>query len=355
MSVHQKKNGSWFVQYRVPGEKNLRREYCGMGKDGEQKATIRNAEIRLLKAKGQGIAPVANKVYLDAIAQAYLTDRKMKGSSKKWLKSFASLLNNYILPEFALRPVEALTYPEIIAFVEKKWGQRTLATRQRYLAYMKALFRFGVLHELTRNNPLAKWRKSKEKKRKLQLSVEGLGIIMAHAAPHLIWAIELEWALGTRPGPSELLALRWDDVDLDERIIHVHGTKTETSDRLIPITPEFAKRLSEMRKAAQSEYLIEYRGRPIKSLKTAWNGAIRRAAKMNKLRYRPVMYEIRHLFATCMLTKGSDLAAVSGLLGHASIATTQDNYYHLLAGEKRRAIHTRPELKILALVVLIIE
>jgi integrase len=38
------------------------------------------------------------------------------------------------------------------------------------------------------------------------------------------------------------------------------------------------------------------------------------------------------------------LAAVSALLGHASIDTTQKHYYHLLAGEKERAIATKPGL-----------
>ncbi len=346
MSVHKKANGTWFVQYRVPGEKSPRREYCGVGKAGEQKARIRDAEIRLLKTKGQDVAPVAGKVYLDSLAQAYLTERKMRGASARWLNEFAHLLNLYILPAFALRPMEALTYPDVVTFVENTWGKRSLPTRQRYLAYLKAVFRFGVEHGLTANNPLAKWRKSKEKKRELQLTLKDLGTIMAYAAPHLVWAIELEWEMGTRPGPSELLAIRWADVDLGALVVHVRGTKTATSDRFIPITPKFAKRLAAMRKAAQSEYLIEYKGRPVKSLRKAWDRAIERAREDKKLNYRPVMYEIRHLFATTMLANGSDLAAVSGLLGHAAITTTQDSYYHILKGEKRRAIRSRPALKV---------
>lgn len=40
----------------------------------------------------------------------------------------------------------------------------------------------------------------------------------------------------------------------------------------------------------------------------------------------------------------ADLAAVSALLGHADIATTQKHYYRLMAGEKARAVGLLPQI-----------
>jgi integrase len=101
--------------------------------------------------------------------------------------------------------------------------------------------------------------------------------ILEHAPPHLAWAIEVEWALGTRPGETELFAVKWADVDFEGSMIHVRGTKTGSSDRLVPVDALFRSRLLEMRDQAQSEYLVEYKGQPIKKLRTSW-GTTRKKA-----------------------------------------------------------------------------
>ena len=56
------------------------------------------------------------------------------------------------------------------------------------------------------------------------------------------------------------------------------------------------------------------------------------------------LYDLRHMFATYMLSNGADLAAVSKLLGHSSITMTANVYYQYLEGEKERAVALLPEL-----------
>ncbi len=339
MSVHQKPNGTWFVQYRIPGERSPRREYFPKGPHGERQARIRDAEVKLQKAQGQ--QPVApEKVYLDTVAQIYVVERKTRGASKRWLHDFALLMNNYVLPGLTTLPLNTITYTDVINFVDKTWGHRKLATRQRYLGYLKALFRFAVEHGHTKNNPLAKWRKTREPKRDMHLTLPDLGRIMIHAAPHLRWAIEVEWELGTRPGVSELFAIRWADVDFEQCCVHVKGTKTHEANRLVPITPEFRDRLAQVRSEQKGKYLIEYKGHAL----TRVNKGLQRAAQRAGIPYPVRMYDIRHLFASTMLANGADLAAVSKILGHSSISTTQKHYYHVLKGEMKRAIRARPSI-----------
>lgn len=57
-----------------------------------------------------------------------------------------------------------------------------------------------------------------------------------------------------------------------------------------------------------------------------------------------VMYDIRHLFCTTLLSNGADLAAVSQMMGHANIKMTVDQYYHLLDGQKRKSLDLLPDL-----------
>ena len=343
MSVHSTASGHWYCQYRIAGQNSPKKEYFGTGKDGKRQAEARDAEVRMLRKQRKEVVPLRDTaaIYLDQLSQAYLIEAKTRGKSERWRTELAHLLNHKILPLLTSKPVNAITYPDIVDMADTLWSDRTISTRQRYLGYLRAIFRYGVEHGLTTTNPLAKWRKSKERKRDVKLTVEDLMRIMEHAAPHLAWAIEVEWEVGTRPGVTELLNLRWDDVDWDAGTIHIRGSKTETSDRVVPITPAFQARLAFMRHHAQSEYIVEYKGQPLKKIRRSLKTALRRAG----ITYDVRMYDIRHLFASVMLAGGADLAAVSRLLGHADIATTQRHYYHLLKGEMERATATRPSIR----------
>ena len=83
MSFHCKKNGTWYVQYRVPGDKYPRREYTGVGPEGEKAAKALNRKVKEEKAKGLRQSGCAGLilVYLDQLAQAYLIERKLSGKS----------------------------------------------------------------------------------------------------------------------------------------------------------------------------------------------------------------------------------------------------------------------------------
>lgn len=66
-----------------------------------------------------------------------------------------------------------------------------------------------------------------------------------------------------------------------------------------------------MREKAQTEYLIQFKGRQIKELRKA----LKRACEAAEITYPVVFYDVRHLFATPLLREGGDLAAVSKLMG----------------------------------------
>lgn len=358
------KTGGWYIAYRVPGKKNPIREYFGTSKEGKANATARLHEVAMLKAKGAALRNTSS-LYLDQLSQHYLNDAKVRGVSERWRAEFAHLLNIDILPALCHRPVDQLDYPDILAMTSGRgcWASHKTPTVNRYLGYLRAVFKFGMAQGLTTKNPLAAWRKTPEKKAELHLTVEDLRRIIAAGEPHLAWALEVEWNLGTRPGSTELFRVKWTDVDYQALTVHVRGTKTRESDRIVSITPEFRARLliaKQQRKdelealrakpqsrrgkpiavPEQTTYLIEYKCRPIKQLRRSLDTACRRAG----ISYHVRPYDVRHLFASSMLQGGADLAAVSALLGHSDISTTQKHYYHLLKGEKERAVSLLPSI-----------
>ena len=342
MSVNCKKNGTWYVQYRVPGRKSPVCEYFGVGERGRVAAISRDKEIKKDKAAGRFIAEArtTGKMYLDQLAQAYLTERKLNGKSAPWLIEMENLFNDKILPELCFAPVDDLKYTDVMNMAAKAWSGVKLATRQRYLGYLKAAFNFGRRHELTLRNPLDKWSKQNEPRIEFNLTVGDLKKLYECSAPHLAWAIKVEWHLGTRPGPSELFSIKWQHIDFEQGLIKIYGTKTDGSFRVVPVVPEFLAEMAARQKISNSQFVIEYKGKQIRRLSSAFAGAQRRAM----LGYHVRMYDIRHLFATTMLNGGADHAAVSRLLGHSAVSTTHKWYYHLMPGEMQRATAIRPSL-----------
>lgn len=342
MAVHQKPNGTWFVQYRVRGQNHPAREYFGKGEQARRAAVKRNKEIAFLKANGQAPRPTS-RTYLDTLAQEYLLDAKQRGVSTDWLKEFSNLLNKYMLPRLCHRPVDQLEWADVLRMVDDAWGERNVSPRtiNRYLGYLRSVFRYGLEHDMVSRHPMLKWKRQTEPKKDFELTVEDLRLIMANSVPHVAWAMELCFETGARPGDTELLSLKWSDVDWEEMTIHIAGTKTEKANRTVPVTEEFMDRLQEMESRASCPYMVEYKSGPVNKLRRGPQNAARRAG----IKYRFVMYDIRHLYATSLLNSGADLAAVSALLGHADIETTQRRYYHLMKGEKRRAVDGKPRLK----------
>lgn len=340
MSVHQTKDGRWLTQYRIKGKKSPVKEYFGRGEEGKRAATARDYEIKAQKERGDNIDLPRDGLYLDDLAQLYLQDAKMRGVSEYWRKEFASLLNKTILPQLTHKPVDQLRYSDVLNMA-KAWENASRATSNRYLGYLKAVFLFGINQELSSKNPLGKWKKAKEAKKDFRLTVKELERLIAHAPTHLAWALEVLWATGARPGPTELFNLKWTDHDPHGSTLHIRGTKTPTSDRIISLSQEDNARFIIMHGQAQSEYVIEYKGRQVKQM----HSSLKTTAKKAGINHPVRLYDVRHLYASDMLRNGADLKAVSLLMGHADVHTTERMYYHLLEGEKERAVTRKSKIK----------
>nr|WP_321258946.1 site-specific integrase [uncultured Pseudodesulfovibrio sp.] len=339
MSVHKRKNnGTYYVSYRDDHGKQRTKSF-GKGAAGKRDAEAFDHEVKSKKLRGQKVMPPNNGMYLDELAQAWINVKKAEGKGGRWLKDWASILNNSFLPGLPTVPVNALTQEDILSFVMKRYAKRSHTTRNRYLSYLKVMFNFGLDHNLIDSNPLEKWKKTKEKPRQSTLTFRQLKKIKKHAAPHLAWALDVAFHLGVRTGQSELLSLRWENVDWENNEVRIFATKTNTW-RVVPVSDFFLGELNRKLREAKTAYIVEYRGRPVKSIRKAFRTACTKAGIEESV----ITYDIRHLFATSLLNKGGDLASVSAMMGHASTKMTADQYYHSLKSEKTRTIKLLPNL-----------
>lgn len=366
MGVYNR-DGRWMVFYHDENGKRRDKSF-GRGEEGLLKANEFDQSFRAAKDQSAPI-PVTNPqvgvtetitekapeigygpgISLGPLSRKYLQHLIASGKTEMHIKNLGNLLVNHFVPFFGKKPVDQMNYQEdILPFILHIKGEsghtkkpRSQHTVNRYCDYLDAIFNFGIANGLTSVNPMKGRKKAKEIPFDVQLNIDDMKKIMDNSEPHLKWAMEVCYNLGTRPGASELLSLRWDHIDFEKSTARIYATKTKTF-RTVPIHPEFLQKLMKVRESSLSGYVVEYRGRKVNSLKMSFKNACNRAG----IKYRVRMYDLRHLFATTLLTKGADLAAVSKLMGHSTVKMTADTYYHYLEGEKERAVSLLPQLAV---------
>lgn len=344
MSIHLI-NGYWYVQYRIPNAvgKAPIKEACGKGPEGKRKAEIRDAEIKLMKKKGEFFAPTTNNKYFVEVAQEYIDELRIKKMSKAYVSNVARLTNKDWRELFNNKEMNQIVWTDFNP-LRKKYAHLAECTAGNYIGMLNAIFSYALTMEYISKNPMNKWmaqNKYKSSRRKLTITFNDFARIVEHAQPHLKFALQTLWATGVRPGPTELFKLQWSDVNWESKNIRVRGTKTEGADRVIPLDDDYMDILKQKKQEAKTDYLIEYRGKPIKR---KVGKSFAQAVQAAGIKSNVCLYHVRHLFASEMIKVKGDLRAVAGMMGHRSLKMLTEVYYHELEGERRKAIEAKPKL-----------
>lgn len=139
--------------------------------------------------------------------------------------------------------------------------------------------------------------------------------------PHIRLALLLLMSTAARVGA--ILELKWDRVDLERGLIRlaIEGQEGRKGRATVPITKALMKRLVKAREAALTEYVVEWAGKPVTSIKTGFNAAARRAGLEGV-----TPHVLRHSAATWMAEDGVPMDEIAQYLGHRDVATTRRMY-----------------------------
>ncbi len=124
-------------------------------------------------------------------------------------------------------------------------------------------------------------------------------------------------ALNTGMRRGEILSLQWEQVDFKKGVITLQG-KGESETRQIPINEALAETLRDILRRIDTPYVFaDSHGNPYKHIREAFASACRRSG-IEDFRFQ----DLRHTFACHLVKAGIELATVSKLLGHKSMAMT---------------------------------
>ncbi len=195
-------------------------------------------------------------------------------------------------------------------------------------------------HRLIDRNPAARFKlpRAERKPRTWWSSDQVRRFLEATRDDRLVALYRVALLRGLRRG--ELLALRWADVDLDARTLHVRAGKTESAQRAVSLDPgsvavlrEHRRRQLEERVATFGAYddhdLVFARedGTPIPPHQVTLG--FQRLARQHGLQVMR-FHDARHTAASIALESGIDIKVVSDQLGHSTTRITHDLYQHVV-------------------------
>lgn len=217
---------------------------------------------------------------------------------------------------------------------------------------MHAIFQHAMRWEFVGTNPISLVRQSaKRVKSPDVLTVDEIERLLCELADP--WRTAVYVALTTGLRVSELLALKWEDVDFSAAEIRlsrgivrqrIGNMKTEASRKPIPLDEGLAEVLIRWRGCCpynqDGDYIFASPER--KGTQPYWPTAgmedhVRTAAKRSGIQKRVGWHMLRHTFGTLVKNQGADVATTQALLRHANVSITMDRYVQAVTPAKREA------------------
>ena len=244
---------------------------------------------------------------------------------KNTLKNLIGIFKNYILPSLEnkqIRQVKTADIQTIINNMSNLPRQATIAFTQ-----LNSCFNQAFIQNLIAYNPCSAVVIKKTNGNKgIGLTKEQEKILIDYLNkinPPIKNLIFLY--LGTGMRRSELLNIKYSDINFIKNEIHICGTKTKNSNRIIQTKPEILA-------------LFPKKAKPFEDWSPNMvNSQFKKIC--NALGFKNIkLHSLRHTFATRCIENGVEMVVVQSWLGHASISLTIDTYTHIEDDFKKKEL-----------------
>ena len=288
--------------------------------------------------------------------------------SAQWLRDYASLkkgsteddytgvVNKHLNPYFGKKLLSQITPADVQNFVTTEindgYSPRNI---NKGITVLKLMLKHAEMWGLLKTNPARFVERPREPKKEMEYLTpdEVRRLLDADASPRDTTLFAAAIFTGLRQG--EVLALRWNDIDLERCVVYVrrsyhdrHGfddPKSSYSRRTVDIPPRLRLVLQQYKDftGGQPDDLLfegKKEGRP-PSRQNLLRRHLYRTLDNAEMR-RVTFHALRHTYAALMLAAGANLKYLQHQMGHSSIRVTLDNYGHLLT-EVGEGVGTRME------------
>jgi integrase len=351
-SIGRRKSGGWYAQYTVYTSEGRKRRTL-YGKTRQEVATKLS---KALADREGGLTFDAGSLTVGEYMTRWLSHSVQDTVSQKTYERYESIVRVHLSPALGRIRLKALTSDHVRGLYREKLDSglapRTVLHIHRTLS--KAL-KQATDDGLIPRNAAASVKPPQARREEMQpLSRDQVRMFLDTVKGDRMEALYvLAVTSGLRQG--ELLALKWEDVDLEgtNPTLEVRRSLSETRGRRSFVIPKSGRgrhlRLSKRAASAlrvHRKRQLEERvrkaglwedhglifpsevGTPMsgRNLYRAFKIRVKRAALPQTLRF----HDLRHTCATLLLRQGVNPKFVQELLGHADISLTLNTYSHVL-------------------------
>jgi len=363
----EKGSGEWWLIIHRDGRKVTKK--IGNKKAAEQAKKIVEGHL----AAGRTPLPERKKKlptleeYYRLYERTYLRTGVREGTWRIYDISFRV----HILPKLGQKPLDKITRLDVEEFIVHLVNETGLSrtTIDMTVSNLCSCLNHAIEHELIAKNPTKNTGKYFKQARVVRDEIQSLTASEVPLFLRTVLQYSSDYyplflcAIHTGMRSGELAALQWGDVDFNSGFLTVRRnfalgkiTPTKTDKiRRVDLSKTLMKTLHDLKRMRQEQWLKQGKneipewvfcnqaGNPavIQNVKNRHFFRCLEKAGLRRIRF----HDLRHTFASLLLTNGESLAYVKDQLGHSSISMTVDTYGHLVPGANRAAMDRLPTLE----------
>lgn len=302
------------------------------------------------KLAAVGLVEPRESSALGLFLKDYIRQRSdVKSNTQKRLQSVTNHLIDHFGESIDLQAIHAGHADQFRSFLYGKGHAEN--TVRRYCGIAKQFFRAAIRRKLVDENPFADHVTTvKGNAAKFHFVTRDDAAKILDACPDLQWRMIFALCrFGGMRCPSEVLALRWQDINWEHGRFLVHSSKTEHHEgketRLVPLFPELVEILSAGFAEAEegSVYVVTRYRESTQNLRTTFGKIIKRAG----LKPWPKLFQNLRSTRETELAEVFPLQAVTSWIGNSQLIASK-HYLQLTDEhfEKASAKVTHPTTKI---------
>lgn len=351
------KRGTWYYVMHFQDEMGKRKQKKKRGFKTKKAATEALKGLEVDMSRGNYVAPA--KIKFGEYIYEWLKVKSMS-LGKQTLLMYEMNIKTHVIPFLGNLQLDQIKSIHLQRFVtglrDKKLADSTI---KRVFSIVNACLNYAVKMGTLSVNEASKIESLKVSHKKMSIwDVKQINKFLEVAEGHRYYGV-FYMAILTGLRQGELLGLRWEDVDFNQRVLHVRqilehdgksfkeGAKTKSSVRSVAISTSVKRVLMQRKEELDSEkdYLrTDYtnldlvmcteKGTPIhpRNLIRAFK-QLSEKADLPRIRF----HDLRHTHATLMIYKNEPMKLIADRLGHSKISTTMDTYGHLLPNMQQDA------------------
>jgi integrase len=224
-------------------------------------------------------------------------------------------VDRWLIPVFGDQCLFDITLAAVERYKQQRLDAADPATVHKGVNCLKAMLNKAVRWGSLKENPLQGISALKKPPGRLRylMPEETMRLLAACHTPRFLRP-SVDLAMHTGMRRSEILALRWGDVDLRRRTIGLSHTKNNER-RVIPMNDTVAAVVKAWPRSVGTDAVFPGLNGPMVT-RAFWRAC--RKADVPNLR----LHDLRHTFASYLATGGFNLRAIQQLLGHKDLRMT---------------------------------